>query len=33
MAYTCSKGFDGPVKLTGNSPELDEFAIRIVDGQ
>ncbi|EPT05863.1 hypothetical protein FOMPIDRAFT_148297 [Fomitopsis schrenkii] len=25
-------GYDGPVQLTGNSPELDEFAIRIVDG-
>lgn len=33
MAYTRLQGYDGPVQLTGNSPELDEFAIRIVDGQ
>ena len=27
-----SKGLDGPVVFTGNSVDLDEFTIRVVDG-
>jgi hypothetical protein len=26
------QGIEGPVVLTGSTPELDEFTIRIVDG-
>jgi hypothetical protein len=29
----CPKGIEGPVHLTGSSPELGEFKIRIVDGK
>lgn len=26
------QGIDGPVEFSGNTPDLDDFSIRIVDG-
>lgn len=27
------QGIEGPIKLSGSTPELDDFTIRIVDGK
>ena len=33
MAYPAYQGLDGPVVFSGSTPELDDFIIRVVEGE
>ena len=32
LTHTSEQGLEGPIKLSGSTPDLDEFTLKIVDG-